>query len=88
MNIKRGYTERELFISVAVLDIPIVVGILPAAVAWKRRKEGTPRNYEAFCIRGISFLPVGIVLIITTGNRIRRDDRAGSRLHANRPDQS
>jgi hypothetical protein len=31
-------------------------------------KGRNTKNYEAFFILGISFLPVGIVLMVTTGN--------------------
>jgi uncharacterized membrane protein YfcA len=52
-------------ISAAIAVILIVVGILVAFVAWRRRKEGklAEPNYRAFFVMGIVWVPVGMVFM-------------------------
>lgn len=57
-----------IWIIISVLaGIVVLIGL---AVAIKRRREGAPQetDYRAFYIMGISFLPLGIVLMVTTEN--------------------
>ena len=55
---------------IILLGIGIITIILGVLVAWKKRKEGKSKetDYRAFFIMGISFLPLGIVMMITIGN--------------------
>jgi uncharacterized membrane protein YfcA len=52
-------------ISAAIAAILVVVGILVAFVAWRRRKEGklAEPDYRAYFVMGIVFVPVGIIFM-------------------------
>ena len=53
-------------ISAAIAAILIVVGILVAFVAWRRRKEGklAEPDYRAFFVMGVVLVPVGMVFML------------------------
>ncbi len=57
-------------IVVILVVLGLLLGIITALIAWKRKKEGKYKetDHRAFFTMGISFLPLGIVMSITIGN--------------------
>ena len=54
-----------ILLFIAILSVTL--GLLITVVAWKRRKEGSPRevNYQAFFSIGLVFVSVGVVFMTT-----------------------
>ena len=60
-------------ITLTLLIIGILVGIVTLILFQKRKREGRLEDwsiYQSLFILGISLTPVGIVLMVTTGNPV------------------
>ncbi len=56
-----------ILISALILVVLVIVGLLLTLVLLKKKKEGKieETNYQIFFIIGISWIPIGIVFMIT-----------------------
>ena len=56
-----------IFIVIGIIVILVVVGIILSVIFLKKKQEGKYEepDYRVFFIMGISFLPIGIVFMIT-----------------------
>lgn len=53
-------------ILIAIVAVLVITGILLVFVMWKRQKDGKQMetDYRAFFIMGVTFLPIGIAMMI------------------------
>ena len=56
-----------ILISAIIVAVMIVIGLLLILVLFKKKKEGKMRtpNYKIFFILGLSWIPIGIVFLVT-----------------------
>jgi uncharacterized membrane protein HdeD (DUF308 family) len=55
-----------MWIAIPILAVMIVLGVATTWMVWRRSKEGKQQatNYRVFFLMGITFFPIGIILLI------------------------